>query len=387
MGEYFGGILGDAVGVKAGERWKIMRKYFDPEFAFQPSRQAIPKFAASISRWVGTLPAEAKSPQPGSFIVDVKKPCRFLPFQLVAQHLYGDVFSDELYSTLLEINTLHEVVLHDVIINKRVTTKLGNWMDTAARKRMREYNQKWESFNVDIINHARKNNLACPLERIYQGVDQAKEMTKTEFLHTLDEILFANVDVSSAVLNTIFTKLAADPAFQSALRAEIAAQKAQEQYNVVKYLAKQDSLLNFLMMESMRLSPAFWFSLPECTAVPKTIGGYHVPANTPVVIDVRRLNTDPVTWGADGHAFRPERFREMPPSKCRYGFMRFGAGGASGRCLGKNIADVVFKLATLAVVERYALSTPGGCDGSSEVEFTPVRPVLGLVGFVCSSLV
>lgn len=93
-------LLGDAVGVKAGERWRVIRKYFDPEFTPAISFKAIPKFSAKISEWVDTLPAQAvKVPSTdGSFILDVKKPCRFLPFQLVALQLYGDVFSDEVRS-------------------------------------------------------------------------------------------------------------------------------------------------------------------------------------------------------------------------------------------------------------------------------------------------
>lgn len=90
-------ILGDAVGVKAGERWRVIRKYFDPEFTPAMSVKAIPKFSAKISAWVNGLSAQTmKVPSTdGSFMVDVKKPCRFLPFQLVALQLYGDVFSDE----------------------------------------------------------------------------------------------------------------------------------------------------------------------------------------------------------------------------------------------------------------------------------------------------
>jgi len=90
-------LLGDAVGVKAGERWRVIRKYFDPEFTPAISFKAIPKFSAKISEWVDTLPTQAmKVPSTdGSFMLDVKKPCRFLPFQLVALQLYGDVFSDE----------------------------------------------------------------------------------------------------------------------------------------------------------------------------------------------------------------------------------------------------------------------------------------------------
>jgi cytochrome P450 monooxygenase len=136
-------------------------------------------------------------------------------------------------------------------------------------------------------------------------------------------------------------------------------------------------------MEAMRLSPAFGqsislpfhcinraiesnyyvaaFSLPECTAVPKEIGGYRIPARCPVVIDAKRLNADPATWGKDGDTYRPERFRDILPSKLRYGFMRFGVGAASGRCLGKHLADTVFKLTLMAVLERYSLHS--GQDG------------------------
>jgi len=78
-----------------------------------------------------------------------------------------------------------------------------------------------------------------------------------QFLHTVDEILFANVDISSAVLNTLFTNLAANLEFQHALRVEFREQKVQGNYDIVKYIAKQDSLLNFLVMEGMRLTPAF----------------------------------------------------------------------------------------------------------------------------------
>lgn len=95
--------------------------------------------------------------------------------------------------------------------------------------------------------------------------------------------------------------------------------------------------------------------MPESTAEDKTIGGYHIPANTTVIIDNRRLNEEAVTWGPDGDQFRPDRFLEVAPQALRCGFMRFGTGAASGRCLGKNVADVVFKLTTIAVVEEFRI--------------------------------
>ncbi|KAL5362623.1 cytochrome P450 [Aspergillus floccosus] len=358
-------ILGHAVGAIAGERWLMIRRYFDPEFSFQSARHAIPQLSASINRWLDDLPLQATATEKG-FALELKKPCRFLPLRLAAEFVYGEVFDDELFSALLELNVLHEVILHDVIANKRLATSLGCWLDRNAANRIQEFRCRWREFNLRIVQSAREGSQVCPAEKIYRGVEKG-DLKQEEFLHTLDEILFANVDVSSAVLNTLFEHLAANTAFQQKLRGEIGVHIRSRTHTLdtdtdtntnthtEKYFSKQDSLLNYTVMEAMRLSPAFAFSLPECTAVPKMIGGYRVPARCPVVIDAKRLNADPATWGKDSDTYRPERFRDITSSKLRYGFMRFGVGAASGRCLGKHLADTVFKLTLMAVLERYSL--------------------------------
>jgi hypothetical protein len=56
--------------------------------------------------------------------------------------------------------------------------------------------------------------------------------------------------------------------------------------------------------------------------------------------------------------------------------MRFGVGAASGKCLGKNVADIVFKMTTLAVIARYIITNvkKEGVEEavSPEILFTPV---------------
>lgn len=83
------------------------------------------------------------------------------------------------------------------------------------------------------------------------------------------------------------------------------------------------------------------------------IGRYKIPAQTPIIIDVRRLNTNALTWGPDGGEFRPERFAKLSPNEYRYGFMRFGV--VSSKCLGKHMADVLMKVAIITVLEQYKI--------------------------------
>lgn len=95
--------------------------------------------------------------------------------------------------------------------------------------------------------------------------------------------------------------------------------------------------------------------MPESTAEDKTIGGYLIPAKTSVIIDTRCLNNNSCTFGGDSGEFNPDRFLNIQSENLLCGFMRFGVGAASGRCLGKNAADVLFKMTTVCVVEKFRL--------------------------------
>lgn len=74
----------------------------------------------------------------------------------------------------------------------------------------------------------------------------------------MDEILFANIDVSAAVLHTMLQRLASNTFIQEALRHELRSQALDpEDGDVIDYIAGQSSLLHRVVMESMRFSPAF----------------------------------------------------------------------------------------------------------------------------------
>lgn len=99
------------------------------------------------------------------------------------------------------------------------------------------------------------------------------------------------------------------------------------------------------------------------------MNGYFIPGGTPVVIDVNRLNTHPSTWGDDALVFRPERFQEMSPSQWRHSMIRFGI--ASGRCLGKNMADLILKMTTISVMETYQLKKVNSVAAQKENQKGP----------------
>jgi cytochrome P450 len=114
------------------------------------------------------------------------------------------------------------------------------------------------------------------------------------------------------------------------------------------------SLLNSPSQQFPNPPSRLGFSPPECISVPKVIGRYRLPASTPVVIDIRRLNTNPLTWGADADEFNPERFASLAPKDYRYGYVRYRVMSVkASECLGRHMADALLKLVVVGVLELY----------------------------------
>ena len=72
----------------------------------------------------------------------------------------------------------------------------------------------------------------------------------------MDELLFANIDVTSTVTATLLMNISTNQAFQVALRDEIMRMQSQPSYNIGDYIVKKDSLLHYAFLESIRMSPA-----------------------------------------------------------------------------------------------------------------------------------
>lgn len=56
------------------------------------------------------------------------------------------------------------------------------------------------------------------------------------------------------------------------------------------------------------------------------LGGYLIPTQTSVIVDVHNLNRRSPVWGDDGDTFRPDRFANLQPMQYRYAYLRFGFG-------------------------------------------------------------
>jgi hypothetical protein len=83
--------MGDAVGAKYGDTWRKIRKHFDPEFAYHPTVQGVPRFMDEIHQWIREITPDA------SLVINAKQSFKFLTFRLLAVQLYGEAFDEKVY--------------------------------------------------------------------------------------------------------------------------------------------------------------------------------------------------------------------------------------------------------------------------------------------------
>jgi cytochrome P450 monooxygenase len=202
-------------------------------------------------------------------------------------------------------------------------------------------------------------------------------ITEANWLQTIDEILFTNLDVTSAILAFLLINLSINQPVQTELREEITKSLAIpmsatgiDSSPIEEYIRKTDTLLEYTCIESGRLCPAVWFTLPEYVSADLDIGGYRVKAGTSCIIDWARLNTESPLWNPDnskraeagepevnGQMFYPQRFQSMSPTTYRWSMLRFGLGGR--QCIGKNFASRIMKQFLVEVLTRYKVELDG----------------------------
>lgn len=196
-------------------------------------------------------------------------------------------------------------------------------------------------------------------------------ITGEQLLQTLDEMLFANLDVTMGGLSWPLIFLAAHPQAQEQLRQDIAAHGTAAA-DVEKttatvtdsYLLSPSTYLHATLLEASRLRPLAAFSIPQSCPTPRVLGGkYLVPAGTNFVVDAYALNVRHAVWGPDNTTFRPERWigeegeQRQRAGDLRYCYWRFGFGPRV--CLGRHAADLIIKVLVVELVKGWELRLEG----------------------------
>lgn len=104
--------------------------------------------------------------------------------------------------------------------------------------------------------------------------------------------------------------------------------------------------------------------------------GFHIPAQTPIIVSVWALHTDPEIWGKDANKFRPSRFERAETANIEdfnYAYIPFAVGPRS--CIGQPLAMTEAKVVIGHLLRHYDIKlAPGQPDATTDCYVIPCRP-------------
>ena len=399
-------LLGQCVGLVSGSRWRKLKSVTETPFLRTAVIQYTSLIKDTTTEYLDTLEFDSGSSRKGGLtrmesklakgIFHPVSDLKFLPYLTLVRIIYGPL-PTELLDELAALRPIREEIFKKAIAGGVSRFWISRYLPLATNGLLWEYKTRWAAFNASARSHAaiisakKTTNeegatTACmPILHMYESMDRG-EINEEELLQTLDEIIWANLDVTMGGLSWTLVFLAANQPAQSKLRDEIFSMRSQStrsndkntqvhtslpECSFDEYLSSTSSTyLNSCILEAARLRPVAAFSVPQAAPTPRILSSYIIPAGTNFIIDSYALNVENPIWGADRKEYRPERWRELEQttekggSGTRYVYWRFGFGPR--QCMGKYVVDLILRQAVVEILARWRLELEESDKGRAD---------------------
>ncbi|KAL4913029.1 cytochrome P450 [Aspergillus aurantiobrunneus] len=350
-GYLMGEVLGKCLGLISGTQWRALRRVSDPAFRHSTAIN----YLHLIHRRVKSYLDSCVSLHTG--LLDPVEDFKFLPFFIIGDILYGEMTSD-MEAALRAMAPVRERLFQLVIGGGLSRYWWSQYLPTEANHVLGEFQAQWIPFNQAAYRRARELNATeTPVYQLFTAVEHG-DITEDNVYQTLDEMLFANLDVTMGALSWNPVFLAAHPDVQDELYNSINEAQQTEGPEISSYLQSSSTYLAACVLESSRLKPLAAFSVPQSAPTDRVLDGYVIPAGTNFIVDAYALNIEHDFWGPDRRDYRPSRFSGLSASETRYHLWRFGFGPR--QCLGKYVADLIIRVFLVHLVRNWRLGFQQG---------------------------
>ncbi|KAF1998241.1 cytochrome P450 [Amniculicola lignicola CBS 123094] len=349
-GWLMGQLLGKCVGLTSTAEWRHVRAATDVSYARNLVSRHIPGIAISTRELLAKLESEGRLAQG---VMNPVEDLSMLPFWQIADHLYGKLTPDQ-KKELESIVPAREEVFKRMIEGGVTRFAWSQFLPTKTNRQLTEFKTKWRAFNDKVYAGLIAAGECPPMVPMYQARERG-EMTTENLYQTLDEMLFADLDITIAAMAWNMVYLAANPEVQTKLREEIrSAHKTEDKQEWNKYLQSSSTLLAACILEAARVKPIAAFTVPQSAPTMRILGDFLIPANTHFIVDTYALNLRNPFWEGDADQYRPERFLKRSGTEYRYQYWRFGFGPR--QCMGKHLTELIIRGFLVEMLERYRLT-------------------------------
>ena len=339
-------LIGDAMFVSSGARWRSQRDMIDPAFSHMRVGQAFSGMAAAVDDFEARLDMDCAASRPFSL-------------DLAMSQLTADVICRTIFSTELATDASREVFesfdvfergvgqvnLMRLIFAKafektpvhpevqcacdRIRARLGEFVDPRLEGRV-------------VFDDICGAVMAARDPNTGQGFD------REELIDQLGVFFLAGHETTASVLTWLFALLVMEPALGDAIREEVDALVGDGPLEFAH--TKQLPVLRAIFRETARLYPPITF-LPRVATAATRIGGKRIRRGALIMISPWTIHRHEKLW-RDPHRFDATRFlpgsEEAIPSGA---YIPFGHGPRI--CIGAAFATVESCLIVARLLRRY----------------------------------
>lgn len=169
-------------------------------------------------------------------------------------------------------------------------------------------------------------------------------------------MLDAATETTAMSLEWAISNLLDNPNVLMKAKAEINAQIGEDRLINESDLPKLNYLQS-IISENLRLYPVAPLLAPHLSSDDCTVGGFHVPSNTMLIVNVWAIQRDPNLW-EDSTSFKPERFENGKAEAFK--FLPFGLGRRA--CPGEGLAIRTMGLTLGSLIQCFEWETVDGKD-------------------------
>ncbi len=350
-------MLGEGLLTTEGPVWLMQRRLTQPAF----HRQRIANFAQLFTDMTEKMLDDwATQTEPLRIDAEMSE----LTLRIVAKALFGYDIEDSADRFSQAVETLNECMGHVDPNNLEVFRRFP-----AALKVVQGIVK--EIIWVRRLTNSKADDLLTMLTEM-SDPDTGESLSPRQLLDQIVTLLLAGHETTAKALGWTFYLLDQNPAVADRLHAEL------DSVLDGRIPTMQDlpnlPYTEMVLNESMRLRSPIW-TISRVAVQDDELGGYHIPANSLVIISPYALHRHPDFWHApeqfDPEHFSAENSAQRPP----YAFIPFSGGPRL--CIGKPFAEMEMKLVLATIAQRYRLRLLPGHTVEPEALVT-LRPRNGL---------
>jgi cytochrome P450 len=356
-------VLGNGLFSSDGEFWKRQRKLVQP--AFHTKR--IGAYGQVMVDYASALGDRWQSGQ--TYAIDHSM--TDLTMQIIARTLFDADVSGETSEVGQTISTVLDFVNHRL----DQLFPLPLWIPTAKNRDFKQAVGRLNALIYRFIDERRKsgkdNGDLLSMLLMAQG-DDGSQMSDLQVRDEAMTLFGAGHETTAVTLTWTWYLLSQHPEVEAKLHEELARVLGGR----TPTIADLPNLpyTEMVIKETMRLFPPA-FTASRQMLEPITLGGYAIPKDSVVLINIYGLHRDaryfPEPDRFDPERFSPENEKRLP----KYAYLPFGGGPRV--CIGNAFASMEARLILATLAQRFHLSLAPGHQVVPERKFT-LRPKFGM---------